>query len=352
MQGARARTSEVLKYFISEFKSIEVSEGLRYIRTSEYSDLYILDRCETKVPIKQGVGLARKLGMDLAIYLNHLQFEKNAHNAQWIHSCDADVELPANYFDIDPPHEGESVALYEYEHRAEEGFGQAMALYEFSLRYYVQQLSLAGSPYAFQTIGSLIAVTPHAYVQVRGMPKRSGAEDFYFLNKLAKVGKVKSLNSPVLMIKGRPSERVPFGTGPAISKIEQMSSPELDYKFYYPRIFLLLKHLISLVSSPEHCIASYEVFIESLVSTMEQNDANNVAAALTELKFEKQFRHLANKKDSESFIKAFHTWFDAFVTLRFIHIMRDKAYPSISIKELEEIGINIEHYSKSSNLGI
>ena len=48
-------------------------------------------------------------------------------------------------------------------------------------------MKYARSPYAFHTIGSTMAVSANHYAKVRGFPKREAGEDFYLLNKLAKV---------------------------------------------------------------------------------------------------------------------------------------------------------------------
>ncbi len=70
----------------------------------------------------------------------------------------------------------------------------ATQLYELSLRYYVAGMKFARSPYAFHTIGSSMAVSPVHYARVRGFPKREAGEDFYLLNKLAKLGSVLELD--------------------------------------------------------------------------------------------------------------------------------------------------------------
>ena len=64
---------------------------------------------------------------------------------------------------------------------------KAIICYEIFLRYYVLGLKFAKSDYAFHTIGSTMLCTPDAYVKVEGMNKRKAAEDFYFLEKLAKI---------------------------------------------------------------------------------------------------------------------------------------------------------------------
>ena len=240
-EDEQSRTQLVMDHFIQQLNAqeLECNQGTYFSQVNNRLGVYLLNRCTSgrTIPEKQGVGLARKIGMDFGLKLIDLQNQQMGKQVTWIHSSDADVVLPHGYFDVPELKKNTSAVIYPFEHKAEKGFEQSMALYEFSLRYYVGRLDWAGSPYAFHTIGSLIAVTPLAYAQVRGMPKRSGAEDFYLLNKLAKVGSVISLKKPVIEIAGRPSHRVPFGTGPALIKLQQMEDPFAEYTFYHPEIF-------------------------------------------------------------------------------------------------------------------
>ena len=101
--------------------------------------------------------------------------------------------------------------------------------------------------YGFTTIGSLITVNPEHYAKVRGFPKRDAAEDFYLLNKMAKVGAVRSIQAPIVEIEARLSTRVPFGTGPALAKI--LESGIEDYLFYHPMVFEELRAFLDGFSS-------------------------------------------------------------------------------------------------------
>jgi hypothetical protein len=358
------RTFEAMNHFVDTLsaqtldQSTDCSSGVYFAQVSETLGLYILDRCSAgqAIPAKQGVGLARKLGMDFGLKLIAQQRENGGEPVAWLHSSDADVVLPQDYFNVPAPENATSAIIYPFEHHAEKDYEQSMALYDLSLRYYVDQLKWAGSPYAFHTIGSLIAVTPLAYAQVRGMPKRSGAEDFYLLNKLAKVGRVLSLECPIINISGRPSHRVPFGTGPALVKLQEMADPLLTYTFYHPEIFSTLKQLLVIVSEAEQPIASAEVLFHQLRDKMPSESAEYVISALRVLKVEKQFEHLSQKNTQAQFVQDFHIWFDAFITLRFIHVMRDQAYPSVNLatltQHLNSNGVNFEHYRRIANLGI
>ena len=335
---AQERTVSALQDLLKETKA-EIEDGYYQAQIGSNSSLVILDYCRegNKLPAKQGVGLARKLGVDLALKAVAQQFLKTGKELNWLHSSDADVFFPKGYFDISPPAKNTSAAVYAFQHEAEPGFATALALYEHSLRYYVEQLSKAGSPYAFHTIGSLIAVCPTAYAMVRGFPKRSAGEDFYLLNKLAKVGKVASLARPIVTLAGRPSHRVPFGTGPALKKINSLGNPEATYTFYHPSCFKVLKVLLDIISYSGQSFASTELLFDEIRDKMSLEESDAVIQALLTLNIDKQFKHLSQKREHSAFVEGFHIWFDAFVTLRFIHELRDSIYPNVLLEALPEL---------------
>src|SRR6266545_39770 len=138
----------------------------------------LIDRSEKAhwFPDDQGVGLARKIGVDLCLALH----ETGRLGTRFVHTTDADVELPDDYFERPELTRGEAGAalVYSFSHRPERDrkWALAIALYEISLRYYVLGLRFAGSPSAYHTIGSTLAVDVDAYAAVRGFPKRDAAE--------------------------------------------------------------------------------------------------------------------------------------------------------------------------------
>ena len=142
----------------------------------------LVDRFTTPIPQEQGVGLARKLGVDIAVAL----YDKGAICTPWFHSTDADTTLPDNYFDALEKVNNDAVAVcYNFHHHSDNlEVHQANQQYERALRYYVAGLRYAGSDYAFFTIGSILAFKVTQYCMVRGFPKRSAGEDFYLLNKI------------------------------------------------------------------------------------------------------------------------------------------------------------------------
>jgi len=160
-------------------------------RLSESTDLYLQD-IETltgPTPASQGVGLARKIGCDLAFRW----IMQGAIIGPWIGSGDADAHYPPDYFLQLDRLPGTSVAaIYPFRHipGPDENCNRATALYELRLHHYRLGLEFAASPYALHTLGSCLAFRAEHYAQVRGFPKRAGGEDFYLLNKLAKIGPI------------------------------------------------------------------------------------------------------------------------------------------------------------------
>ena len=89
---------------------------------------------------------------------------------------------------------------------------------------YVIGLSYAGSPYAFHAIGSTMSCTAEAYAAVRGMNRRTAAEDFHFLDKLAKLGRIGHIEKTTVFPSPRTSHRVPFGTGQRMLRVHERGS--------------------------------------------------------------------------------------------------------------------------------
>ncbi|MFT5138472.1 MAG: hypothetical protein ACI9H8_000855 [Lysobacterales bacterium] len=302
-------------------------------------DILLVDRFnkDRKLPAKGGVGLARKIGADLAASLIH----KESIRSQWIHCSDADVHLPETYFAFSKSIENKSAysaLVYPYHHLGQandaeaETVALATGMYEASLRYYVQGMKFAGSPYAFHTIGSTMVVNTHHYKKVRGFPKREAGEDFYLLNKLAKVGQVLEPDSSgqcqPIIIAARRSDRVPFGTGAAVNKITALENPTGDFLFYHPEVFHLLK--LWLQALP----LFWELKTTDLCHGLPPEQPA-LHSGLSAIGTPKALAHaLKQSKDLDQFLKQMHTWFDAFRTLKLIHYLRDDYLSSIPHHEL------------------
>lgn len=264
-------------------------------------DVLLVDRYSPghRLPPKQGVGLARKIGGDILCAL----YASEKLSSPWFGSTDADAHLPSDYFQRLTPHTPCAAITFPFSHHAVPGFEQAMALYELSLHHYVLGLQWAKSPYAYHTIGSTIATHVDVYASVRGFPKRQAGEDFYYLNKAAKLGPILRADGACIELEGRPSSRVPFGTGPAIQHIQENGPPSM----YNPAVFAPLRDLLAQFNAGQS-LASYE-------------------AQLNPLGYPAFKRHLATHGRTPSIL---HNWFDGFKTLKFIHQLRDTTHPSMN----------------------
>ncbi|MBX2857201.1 MAG: hypothetical protein KTR17_00945 [Cellvibrionaceae bacterium] len=284
-----------------------------------------------RLPKRQGVGLARKIACDLSVFL----YCSGRQQFPWVFSSDADTHLPENYFSA--IHNSDrrkhsctnklntkvSALVFNFEHiqagACDEVFAATQS-YQQAIKYYCQQLRYARSPYAFYTLGSALAINIHAYAAVRGFPKRPGGEDFYLLNKLAKIGAVQHCPAVKLAIEARTSQRVPFGTGPAVQKIVEQSSQAIDYRYYSPHIFQELKHWLALSTQ----LWQYRDSPASIPWP-----SVRCQQSLGRLPFSRFLLHATRQCKTETvFNKAFHDWFDSFMTLKFIHDMQDHYYPA------------------------
>ena len=236
-QNAKTGTNNLLSALNGHVRG-----GMRFVDgfINTDTDLLVVDRHTDPIPHRQGVGLARKIAADIALRLIH----EERISFPWIYMTDADARLPAGYFDAVSDHSSEGVCLFPFAHdatlstRMSEQFTADMQrkadLYELHLRHYVAGLGRAHSPFAFPALGSTIAVSGTTYAAVRGMPKRNAAEDFYFLNKAAKTAPLTCLTEPIIRLGARPSARVPFGTGPGMSRIPDDGE---SYLSYAPEVF-------------------------------------------------------------------------------------------------------------------
>jgi hypothetical protein len=322
--------NEALLAFFTSFKRLWQNEHLSFwdAPTAESTSTHIrwllVDRTtlDRLLPVDQGVGLARKIGCDLAIALA----ARGTITSPWIHSSDADAHWPADYLSL--PSANYCAAVYAFEHiraDATEQEWQATQQYEQALCYYVAGLAWAGSPYAQHTIGSVLAFTVNAYCQVRGFPKRSAGEDFYILNKLTKLGAVYRARS-LIQIEARSSNRVPFGTGPNVQKIAAMSDPLNDYVYYAPGIFVELKNWLDSVPNIWSALLNQEDPLAGLSEALRD--------ALIEARIEALWPHLRTQaKDDSACQKALHIWFDAFQTLKLIRRLQASAYPPVPLQQ-------------------
>ncbi|MEP7268843.1 MAG: glycosyltransferase family A protein [Saprospiraceae bacterium] len=272
---------------------------------------------------KAGVGLARKTGMDEAVY----RFSMAGENDGIICSLDADTTVLENYFEAIRDgfeRSKKSCLVIEFEHKIE-GLdtlhAEAIENYESHLRYYVAALRYAGFEQAFQTIGSAFAVKANAYAGMGGMPPRQAGEDFYFINKFSKIYQVAELRTTKVFPSARISHRVPFGTGKAIGDA-------------------LLKNRDLGKTYPLSAFMDLKLFIDNLEGLYLNPDWKNISlpeticSFLEEIEFHTVLDELkSNTSNFDNFRKRFFQKMDAFMMMKYIHFARDKYYGMDALTE-------------------
>lgn len=274
-----------------------------------------------------GVGLARKIGMDEAVR----RFE--SMDTDGIIVCfDADSLCRPNllrevfaYFQKHPDSPGCSI---HFEHpldgdEFDEDIYLGITNYELHLRYYVNALRYAGFPHAYQTIGSSMAVRSSSYQKQGGMNRRKAGEDFYFLHRIIPLGHFGELNTTAVIPSPRKSQRVPFGTGKAIST--WLEGDRLQYETYDAKTFEDLKCFIQSVPQLYECQMDQ-------VSACLTDLPNSICQFLEIQNFEENLTKIKrNVSSPSSFTKQFFHWFDGFKVLKYVHFARDNFYPNTEV---------------------
>ena len=309
------------------------SNGTRaWLARAEQHDLLWLDRASpgARLPAREGVGMARKLGGDLAAAL----WIRGQLSCPRIASSDADVTLPLDYFEQltngGAEREPSSAWLWPFRHEAggDAAIDAATVLYEISLRYYVLGLAAAGSSYAYHSVGSTLCVDAAAYLSVRGVPKREAAEDFYLLDKLAKVGPLRRPRVAPIAIRARASERVPFGTGRRSREIAEETQRGQPFELYSPHIFRALAAVVR--GLDDFARSADPSALEHALARDAPDLAEPSQRVLTGLGTFAQLASAAQQAPAGPVLRRrIHTWFDSLRTLRFVHGLRDQGSPSL-----------------------
>jgi hypothetical protein len=92
-----------------------------------------------------------------------------------------------------------------------------------------------GCPYNFTAIGSAIAAKIKALQKINGITPMKSGEDFYLLQKLRKMAPISNWNDELVYPAARFSDRVFFGTGPAM--IKGSEGQWESYPIYHYSIF-------------------------------------------------------------------------------------------------------------------
>jgi glycosyltransferase involved in cell wall biosynthesis len=209
---------------------------IHYLEALEDQRIEIIDRSSPGkgwLPKGHGIGVARKLLMD---HISEIAKEDDI-----IISMDADTVFNKEYFAsvaenlrLNP---AASAIAIPYYHKLtyNNDLDRAMLRYEIYMRAFAINMWRIRSPYCFTALGSAIALPVWAYKAVGGMTPKLSGEDFYFLQKIVKTGRLLHFNGEIVFPAARLSDRVIFGTGPALIKGiegEWSSYPVYNYHLF------------------------------------------------------------------------------------------------------------------------
>lgn len=311
------------------------SEAIKSKHIEQYQALSSLEFGVSVYPVLEidlpkkhaGVGLARKIGMDEAARRFSIV------NRNGVIACfDADAVCDSNYLKVLEKEfldrEANGASIY-FEHPLEgpnfpEECFQGILYYELFLRYYNLAQKYANLPFAFHTVGSSMAVKSNAYLLQGGMNKRKAGEDFYFLQKIIQTGNFVELNSTRVIPSPRTSDRVPFGTGKAIS--DWIDSDQKGYFTYDFEVFRLVKEFVKKIPVWYQERFSYED-IPLKIRPFFYDD-----------QLEDKIKEIKNNTSSQSaFENRFFIYFDAFKMLKLVHWFRDEVKANQPLLEMVNV---------------
>ena len=333
-------SSELASAEIIEQNKLTFNEINEYAKNENTPKLKFHPIIVSDIPKKKtGAGYARKLGMDEAVF----RFSQiNVDGV--ITSLDADTILETNYLQVIENaflKTNTNAATIYYEHSLnEKEFGveliNGIKKYELYLRYFRQALIYIGFPFATHTIGSAFASRTSIYVNYGGLKATQAGEDFYFVQKVIQAGNYKEIVDTKVTPSPRLSQRVIFGTGPAV--IDILKSENQEYFVYSITSFVDLKQFVDSVDS---FFNADEKTLNEIIDTL----SAPLKEFLGEINFEKTVLKInSNTKTLETFKKAFFNNFNTFTLIRFLNESHKKYYKK---QEVEIVAKSLLEFSET-----
>ena len=348
-------------FVVNNLESAELNTKEENLKTINYLKTIIeqnkegliinfIDACttENELPEKDGgVGLARKIGMDIA--LRYFDYSQNT----LLVCLDSDCLVSQNYLTVlnDYRNKGIDAGYVPFTHRFTENEEENFAIicYDIFLHYYVAGLKYSQSPYAFHTIGSTMVCSAGAYCKIQGMNKRLAAEDFYFMEKLAKLYPITVLKGGTVFPLGRSSWRVPFGTGQRVARY--LTKIQDEYILYNTQIFEILKKWNNMFFDKN--VLSSKDYLEFAFNTN-----NKLYDFLMLNNFNESWdKILSSSNNNLQIYKQKKFWFDGFRTLKLVHYLRDNGYSNLRMidalnkfNELIDVDYNNKFITKNEQL--
>ena len=262
-----------------------------------------------ELPLKHaGVGLARKIGMDLA--LPHLTSPQSL-----IFCTDADTQVSPDYLSkvtqyFDSHNTSAAVIGFDHLQSEDSAINDAIGKYENFLKTTAEKMKNAGSPYGYVSMGSTIVCTAEAYCAVGGMSRKKATEDFYFLQELTKYCGVHNIPEILVFPSPRPISRVYLGTGYRMEQIQK--GFDITSLYYSDDAYRYLSKWLQLGGH------AWEKSLNDLLKDIKSIHPNLIGFLKIE-GIETIWSKIQNNAPSElHFKEQFHRWFDGLKTIRFL----------------------------------
>ena len=259
-------------------------------------------------PKHAGVGLTRKIGMDLV--LPYLSIEDSL-----IFCADVDTIVDKRYLEkvLEYFHTNNAKAAvvgFRHLESTDSELEKAIRQYEKYLLTTAQNMRDAGSPYGYVAMGSTMVCTAAAYCAVGGMPRKKATEDFYFLQELTKYCGVETIPETLVFPSSRPISRVYLGTGFRMQQIQK--GFDLQKLYYSDTAFSILEQWLKLGSTARKVELS-------IILQETKNIDPKLKVFLQNEGIDNIWGKLQNNTPSKfHFNKQFHRWFDGLKTIRFL----------------------------------
>ena len=262
-----------------------------------------------ELPLKHaGVGLARKIGMDLV--LPHLLSFKSL-----IFCTDADTKVSLDYLSkvtqyFDSHNTSAAVIGFDHLQSEDSAINDTIGKYENFLKTTAEKMKNAGSPYGYVSMGSTIVCTAEAYCAVGGMSRKKATEDFYFLQELTKYCGVHNIPETLVFPSPRPISRVYLGTGYRMEQIQK--GFDITNLYYSDDAYRYLSKWLQLGGH------AWEKSLNDLLKDIKSIHPNLIGFLKIE-GIETIWSKIQNNAPSElHFKEQFHRWFDGLKTIRFL----------------------------------
>jgi hypothetical protein len=260
---------------------------------------------------KSGVGVARKIGMDYCL--------KYSDEDSLLFCLDADTLISKKYLSqiVEYYHISNfntCVVKFSHQKSSKSKIEKAIRLYEKKLYSIANKIKECKSPYGYVSMGSTIICKVKAYIAVGGMSQKPAAEDFYFMQALAKYNSINFIDDYLVYPSSRLEMRVYLGTG---FRLLQYNDNDffLDLNFS-DNCFSTIKKIIEFVDN--NYKISYNLFLKELNKNFDDKICNFIDKHDIKKIWNKINNHAKSKKQ---FMIFFHQWFDALKIMQLLKFL-------------------------------